>query len=39
VITYGVQREKVGVWRQDVLATGMFLVLLVAGYFLKRLIA
>jgi O-antigen/teichoic acid export membrane protein len=39
VITYGVQREKLGVWRQDVLATGMFLILLSAGYFLKHLIA
>jgi O-antigen/teichoic acid export membrane protein len=38
VLTYGVQREKVGVWRQDILATAMFLVLLTAGYFVKHLI-
>jgi len=39
VLTYGVQREKVGVWRQDLLATGIFLVFLVTGYFLRHLIA
>ena len=38
VLTYGAQREKVGTWRQDVLATGMFLVLLAGGFFLKRAI-
>ena len=38
VLTYGAQREKVGTWRQDILATGMFLVLLAAGFFLKRAI-
>ena len=39
VLTYGAQREKVSTWRQDILATGMFLVLLAAGFFLKRVIA
>jgi O-antigen/teichoic acid export membrane protein len=38
VITYGVQREKVSVWRQDALMTGVFLAFLAAGYFLKHLI-
>lgn len=39
VITFGVQREKLGVWRQDAVATAIFLVFLSAGYFLKHLIA
>jgi O-antigen/teichoic acid export membrane protein len=39
VLTYGVEREKVSVWRQDALATAVFLVFLAAGFFLKRLIA
>jgi O-antigen/teichoic acid export membrane protein len=37
VLTYGAQREKVSVWRQDLLMTGIFLVVLGAGYFLKKL--
>ena len=39
VLTYGAQRERVSTWRQDILATGIFLVLLAAGFFLKRAIA
>lgn len=38
VITYGLQREKLSVWRQDLLATGIFLVVLSAGYLLKQLV-
>jgi O-antigen/teichoic acid export membrane protein len=38
VLTYGVQKQKVSVWRQDALTTGIFLVLLAAGYSLKKLV-
>ena len=37
VLTFGVAREKVSVWRQDALMTCLFLVVLAGGYFLKRL--
>ena len=39
VLTYGVEKQKVSVWRQDALTTVMFLGFLAAGYFLKHLIA
>jgi len=38
VLTYGVQKQKVSVWRQDALTTGIFLVVLGAGYFVKKLV-
>jgi O-antigen/teichoic acid export membrane protein len=38
VLTYGVQKQKVSVWRQDALTTGIFLAVLAAGYFVKKLV-
>lgn len=38
VLEIGAAREKVSLWRQDALATGVFLVVLAAGYLVRRLI-
>jgi O-antigen/teichoic acid export membrane protein len=38
VLTYGVWKEKVSVWRQDIYSTAMFLGFLGLGYFVKKLI-
>lgn len=38
VLTYGVWKEKVSVWRQDAYSTAMFLGFLGAGHFVKKLI-
>ncbi len=38
VLAFGVAREKVSVWRQDALATAMFLGFLAIGFFLKRMV-
>jgi len=37
VLTYGVWREKVSVWRQDLYSTAMFLGFLGLGHFVKTL--
>jgi O-antigen/teichoic acid export membrane protein len=36
VLTYGVWKEKVSVWRQDLYSTAMFLGFLGIGHFVKR---
>jgi O-antigen/teichoic acid export membrane protein len=38
VLAFGVAKEKVSVWKQDGLATAMFLGFLAIGFFLKHLI-
>jgi O-antigen/teichoic acid export membrane protein len=37
VLEIGAAREKVSLWRQDALATGVFLAFLTTGYFVQRL--
>jgi O-antigen/teichoic acid export membrane protein len=38
VLTWGVWKEKVSVWRQDIYSTAMFLGFLGLGHFVKKLI-
>jgi hypothetical protein len=38
VLTWGVWKEKVSVWRQDLYSTAMFLGFLGLGHFVKKLI-
>lgn len=39
VLVIGAERQKVSLWRQDILATGVFLILVSLGYGLRHLIA
>jgi hypothetical protein len=39
VLVVGASREAVSTWRQDLLATGVFLVFLATGFALRTLIA